>query len=481
MRIRGKIMVQFEASPDMKIGRPFTGGSPPVFWIGAHAIGAALLTWIAVVNGYPMLFADSGAYLRVGTEFHYLLDRPITYGLLIAPIARVFGLWAIVILQAVFASWLIGEVLVAVTARRSAVMLVMVLAALAGVSSMPWFVGQIMPDLFTPLMALTLYLLVFAPGTGWRPWMLATLLTGQIALHLSHIPIAAGLIVVIGMLLLWQDGWRSAMRRVCPAFIALLVAVTGLSAANLVVADSFQPGMESNQFLVARTFDGRIGQPVLDRICRTERWMLCEARGFVEDPQRVLPGQDYLWASDSPRSGLEARNAEGFRAEAGAFARRVLREDPAGALRMALLGWRDQLVHARAADGLTAYEQHMQVVRQIYRHFPQDRPSFDASRQHRNALQQLAVVPDQILALLVMLTTPLILWFAIRRGDRHLIALVIVILATILGNAAVCGILSGPSDRYQSRVLWLLVLLGSIALARFVDTRRGTASPTMVA
>jgi hypothetical protein len=471
-------MVHLEAPAHAETGSPATSGSPLVSWIGAHAIGAALLTWIAVVNGYPMLFADSGGYLRVGTEFHYLLDRPVTYGLLIAPLARAFGLWAIVILQAVFASWLVGEVLVAVTKRRSAVMLVMVLAALAGVSSMPWFVGQIMPDLFTPLMALTLYLLVFAPGTGWRIWTMATLLTGQISLHLSHIPIAAGLIIVSGIVLLWRYGWRSAVRGVAPAFIALLVAVTGLCAVNLAVAGSFRPSMESNQFLIARTFDGRIGQPVLDRLCRAERWMLCEARGFVKDPRRALPGQDYLWASDSPRGGLQARNAEAFHAEAGAFARRVLREDPNGTLRMALLGWRDQLIHARAADGMIAYQPQMQVVQQIYRHFPDDRPRFDASRQHRNTLQQLAVVPDRILGLLVVVMTSFILWSAIRGGNFNMIALVIVILATIVGNAAVCGILSGPSDRYQSRVLWLLVLLGSVALAGLVDARARTASPS---
>lgn len=468
-------MAKLEALPYLN-GSQLENASPVASWIGAHAIGSVLLTWVAVANGYPLLFADSGGYLRVGTEFHNLLDRPITYGLLIAPLAGVFGLWAIVILQAVFTSWLVGEVLVALMKRRSAAMLIMVLAALAGASSMPWFVGQIMPDLFTPLMALTLFLLVFAPGVGWRTWMLATLLTGQIALHLSHIPIAAGLTIVSGMLLCLQEGCRTAVRGVAPAMAALLVAVTGLCTVNFVFAGGFQPSMDSNQFLVARTFDGRIGQRVLDRMCLTERRLLCEAKAFVENPRRVLPGQDYLWASDSPRSGLEARNPDVFRAEAGTFARRVIREDPAGTLRVALRGWRDQLVRARAGDGMISYQPQMQVVQQIYRHFPGDRPIFNASLQQRNALQKLAAVPDRMIGLLIALMTPFTLWLAIKRGDHAQVALITVILATIFGNAAVCGILSGPSDRYQSRVMWLLVLLGSVFLAKFVDTRTRTGS-----
>lgn len=55
--------------------------------------------------------------------------------------------------------WLIGQVLVAFTGRRTAPILVLYLSALAAVGSLPWFVGQITPDLFTALMAMTPYLL----------------------------------------------------------------------------------------------------------------------------------------------------------------------------------------------------------------------------------------------------------------------------------------------------------------------------------
>lgn len=435
----------------------------------AHGIGAASLLWIALANGFPLLFADSGSYLRVGTETFYPLDRPVAYGLLIAPVARYAGLWAIAIAQALFASWLIGQVLVAVTARRSATMLVLVPATLAGLTSLPWFVGQIMPDLFTPLMALTLYLMLFAPYSGWRAWMMAALLTAQITLHLSHIPIAAALIGLSGVILARECGWRATAGRLTPAVAAWLVAVVGLCSVNLLATNSFRPTLQSDKFLVARVLDGKIGQPVLDRLCATEHWRLCKARAFVERPALALPGQDYLWATDSPRAALEHGGPTAFRAEEGTFARRVLREDPVGTLRLALSGWRDQLVRTRAADGMIAYPPRMQVAKQIHDHFAHDGAAFDRSRQQRGTLQRLAVAPDRAIGLLVVLLTPFIVWSAIRRGDRRMAALAIVIPGTIIANAAVCGILSGPADRYQSRVLWLLPLLGLIALARWTS------------
>lgn len=452
--------------------RPVTSSERRAFWwwIAAHAIGAVALAWIALVNGYPLIFSDSGSYIAVGTELEYLSDRPVSYGLLIAPFTRLLGLWGAVALQAIAASWLIGEVLVAVTGRRSPTALVVILVALAGLSSLPWFVGQIMPDLATSLMALTLYLMLFAPCTGWRAWFRAILLTGLITLHLSHIPISAALIGMAGLMLIWLGGWREAwrttLRRVAPAVAALVVAVVGLCSVTYLAADVFRPSMESEKFLVAKTFDSGIGQPVLNRICKTEKWRLCTLRGFVDDPRRRLQGQDYLWEADSPRWALDKRDAVGLRAEEGAFARRVLVEDPLGALRVAGASWRDQLIQARAADGMIAYPARTGVFKQIHQHFPIGSVAFDASLQERGALQGLAIVPDRAIALLALLTTPFILWGAIRRHDRRMTGLVLMVLGALVTNAAVCGILSGPVDRYQSRVLWLLPLLGLIAVAQ---------------
>ncbi len=464
-------MIRLDMSPSLDADWQLQDSSSLAAWLGAHAVGAALLLWIAMVNGYPLLFADSGGYLRVGTELRYLFDRPVTYGLFIAPLARLFGLWGVVAVQSAVASWLVGEVLIAVTKRRSAVTLVIVLGALAGASSLPWFVGQVMPDLFTSLMALTLFLLVFVPGSRWRTGAMVILLAGQIALHLSHFPIAGGLIVVCSITLLWQGGWQSSMRGVAPALAALVVALTAVCTANLAVAGRFQLSLEPNQFLAARAFDARIGQPVLDRICRTERWLLCETQTFVSDPHRSLPGQDYLWALDSPRGVLRARNVEALRSEEGNLTRRVIIEDPSGTLKTALTGWGSQLVRGRAADGMIAYPAHTQVIQQVYRHFPAEREAYDSSLQHDNVLQQLAVVPDRVLCLLIALFAPFVLRSAVKQGDHVHAALVVVTLATIVGNAAVCGILSGPFDRYQSRVLWLLVLLGSVSLAKVTGSR----------
>jgi hypothetical protein len=46
--------------------------------------------------------------------------------------------------------------------------------------------------------------------------------------------------------------------------------------------------------------------------------------------------------------------------------------------------------------------------------------------------------------------------------DAYFIA---AILVTLLANAAICGGLSGPHDRYQSRVMWLPGAMAGLAIA----------------
>lgn len=437
-----------------------------LMWIAAYGIGALAISWIALVNGFPMMFADSGSYIAVGTELAYVSDRSVTYGLLIAPFTYLIGLWGPVVLQALTASWLIGEVVVVIINRRSPTALLLILIALAAISSLPWFIGQIMPDLATSLIPLILYLILFSPVQGWIAWFRFVLLTGLITLHLSHLPITAGLIGIAGALLVLRQGWHSMLRRITPAVAALMFATVGLCTITYFATGAFRPSMESSKFLVAKLFDSKLGQPVLNRLCITETWRLCKARSFVEDPRRDLHGQDYLWASDSPRLALQRADPVALRAEEGAFARRVFQEDFAGVLRIAVISWRDQLTRARAADGMITYPERFLVTKQIHSHFPVGSASYESSMQQRGDLQKLAIMPDRVIALIILLLTPIMIWRAVRKSDDKMLAFITMVLSTIVVNAAVCGILSGPVDRYQSRVLWLLPLLGLVGLAK---------------
>ena len=51
----------------------------------------------------------------------------------------------------------------------------------------------------------------------------------------------------------------------------------------------------------------------------------------------------------------------------------------------------------------------------------------------------------------------------------------------VIANAFLTGVLSNIEDRYQSRVIWLVPLLGALILMDWIAEHRSAARPPMVA
>lgn len=443
-----------------------------------YVCGALLLSWVMIANGFPLLYTDSGTYLRIGTELHFPVERPITYGLFLLPFHLLFGgagLWIAAFVQALGTVWLIGCTLRMVRGRIPLTQLLLSIAVLAALTSLPWFTGQLMPDLFTGLMALLICLIVFDRRLSrFESIVFPLLLAGFVALHLSHVGIALALVLVaVPILRILRQPMRGAWRAAAGTLGGLLI----LCSFNLVGAGSFRPSLESDSFLLARLLDADLAQPSLVRICRTEKLNLCAIVPLVTEPDQKLAGQAYLWSEKSPRSALERADVRHHKAEEARVIDQVIRDDPVAVTRLIFSSVTGQLVTARTGDGLFAHRINMQVGHQIKDHFPESLPQWKSSRQQTDRLGPLLVVPHDVIALVATLAIPLIYFLALRRNDKGLVVFTVMVAATLVANAAVCGILSGVFDRYQNRVVWLPVLLVLTAAWRYRDWRvRRTSS-----
>jgi hypothetical protein len=112
----------------------------------------------------------------------------------------------------------------------------------------------------------------------------------------------------------------------------------------------------------------------------------------------------------------------------------------------------------------TGWQQYADIMKA---NLPGEYAAFAASRQStgRLGLRILFSAMTASVAISVALLAALLFASAFRRGafrgtpfggDSRLQALLWLVLATVIANAAICGALSGPSGRYQSRVVWLL-------------------------
>lgn len=431
--------------------------------LAAFAAGTLILCWIAIANGFPLVFADSGAYLRTALQFSYPTDRPPIYGLAILAPVRLAGVWGIIAVQAAATALLLRVALS--TGLRDIRPLEWIAAclALAFGSSLVWFVDQIMPDLATGFIPLVLFALLATPTHVELRWRLVTL-TGVFALlvgvHLSHILLSGALLAfaIAGMVVARMPIRVIAGRAAAPAF-AILMSVLALSTLNLVVKHEFKPSLSSNMFMTARLLDGRLAQPVLADMCRKTALAHCAVRPLVDDPSVAKPGQAYLWDARSPLwSVMLVNDRDRTLAEQALINRTVIRQNPLGVLNLAWDGFVTQLVTTDSGL-LPPYGADTWIVEVLRTKQPASYKMFQRSMQQRDMLSELRFIPDVGIALVVALLMPAMLWWAVRRKRWSFVGLALLALAALLTNAAITGTLSGPDDRYQSRILWLLPLL----------------------
>ena len=101
---------------------------------------------------------------------------------------------------------------------------------------------------------------------------------------------------------------------------------------------------------------------------------------------------------------------------------------------------------------------------------PQVMARFRAAAQQHDQLGFIAInwiqVPTALLATAVL---PIAI-IALRRRRPPIAALAFTALLALLANAAICGIFSGPHDRYQSRLVPIAAL---VAMLTLLDRRYG--------
>jgi hypothetical protein len=421
--------------------------------------GALLLAWPALLNGYPILFSDTNAFLVQASRPWMIWDKPYVYG----PILELFHgfttLWLPLAAQVLVLSLMLHLVARTVAPGATGVAGLMPLLLAVG-SAAPWVASLLMPDMFAPLVVLGLFLAAFA-GTRAVRRAGAAVATLAIAVHLSHLLIAAACLAVLLVL-----RPRRAGASAVPLSIALgLLVTTNVAGYGRVAVSPF-----GSVFYAARLVADGPARAELDAECPRPGWSLCDWRG------RLPADSDaFLWSPTGPVWGRPG-GPRALAPEAASLVWRTLLDRP-GAL--AVSATRDtlaQLGEVRLGDTLGAAALGTSVARGIARYFPaNEQARFAAGLQNRDRLRGWAVTLNPLhTALLIAagLATPVLLIRALRRRDDAMAGLAALVIAGVIANAAATGALSGPHDRYQARIAWLVLVPPWLAAAQAIRSAR---------
>jgi hypothetical protein len=420
--------------------------------------GAAMLLAPALANGFPFLFQDSSDYLVLAPPLY----RSPFYGFFIALFHQDRFIWAPVIAQALITSHLL-YLLLRVFARPAGEHFALCLFA-ATLTSLPLFVGYIMPDLFTGLMFVAMYLIAFHFSRFTLPLKLylAALAVVAIAAHLSHLTMAIAILFLIVPLLRWAGkSWRHIALVTGVLLAPITLTIGAYLTYNAAVFHRVSLSPSGQSFFLANLIEYGPARDYLRKSCPHAGFRLCR---YVA--QLPATANEMLW-----RRGPFTRlgGFAGMEDEASDIVRGVLTEEPGRVAAMAARNFVTALGARRPGAELSPAA--FPVWDSIYR-VVDDKFGPGAIEALLDSAQMRGTVPHALLEAIDAVVAPLSLagilllgGLSLRAGRRDLAALALFVICAAFGNVLTCATISGIHDRYQARVSWMLPITDLVLAA----------------
>jgi hypothetical protein len=437
---------------------------------------ALLMCIVALYNQFPLTFPDSGDYIGNARNLAAgrapgIFYRPLTYSTFLVPFATRYTIWFVPLAQGVLVASVVDLALRSAGVFLSTRTFIALFAALSAFSTLPWFSGQLMPDIFTSLIILLFFVVVYGnePPGRRELWTTGGILTFAIATHLSHVPLYAlllGAFVVRAAV----GGEPAPWRRLIHATVPLVVAAFVVMTPNFLLYREPVLSRSSHLFYLAHLINDGLAQRFLDRVCPTERYFLCA------DRLTLRPDMDwFLWAPDGPGQRYDSQWRLGdaaFRREVGAIIAGTVRQELPAVVGLSLRAAAIQLVTFGAHRGEHYFSRSVHAAMERIR----VRPSYLASRQVQGTLPLEVVTVVQYAGVAVGLLLLLGCLTQLRGpAERSLRLLIATACAGVALNALVVGSLALVANRYQRRVVWLIPLLGMVAAVQVFARRRASA------
>lgn len=454
-------------------------------------IGGVLLCAVGFQNEFPLIYPDTGTYIECGFRGEqWVYGRSMAYALFIRHASLAESLWYVMLAQGLLLSSAMLLTLRHFLPRRVRphadlihLGLILLLVLCSGISVRT---SQLMPDIFTPMAAMGMMLVLFAPGLSRLEGIYLSLLT--VWSLMSHPSNLASFLLLLGGLSLWWSWqwWRTRQWAIVPRrwlWGALLLGAAWLLVPTLNYAHGahFRVTESSPIFFMGKLNYLGILPLFLERECETDSsYLFCEYRGQI-------PYQ-FLWDRRSPMAkmgGWQAADPAAYRELTSTILSkpRYLKLYLEGVL----VGTVKQFFNFQTAN-LDAGKRHGTPY--VHKRFYHEERILKASKQWNDRLDLSDLQRREPWLIYASLFVVLVLWF--RPSWRPYLSaeatwVLVFVVGLLLTNAAVCGGLSNGTMRYQNRLVWLLpfvlgMLGGGVALdlwhqVRSWLTTRGASHP----
>lgn len=436
-----------------------------------------ILLSIAAWNGFPIIFYDTGAYILEGLGHVFVPERASVYSLLLYYVDASQSLWLVAGLQALITAFVLTELARGEFAELPVWSLLLMAALLVYLTGIAWYVGQVEPDILTPVAVIALFLLAYRSSVLGAARTILLVLVGALATasHPGTLLLAGGLLLVLVVVrasAIFSARLTAVRPSLFAAFGTFALASVLVLSANYTLTNQWFFSRTGPYFAFARMLQDGIVQKLLDDTCPQSRYPLCPFKNSL--PHRA---DSWLWNGDSPFNQFHR-----FHGPVSPYEHMIadsIYRYPVTNVVAVLKDTALQFVTFRTGDQIEPQE--WVLYSDLAHYVPRQMESYMRARQQRGELRFESInrvhVPVAILSLLGLL---FLLRTAYVRREWQQATLPAFVLLSLLGNAFICGTLSNPHDRYQSRLMWVptLVLAISAAQARLFSLQRPVESGT---
>lgn len=432
--------------------------------------GALLILGVALINGFPLVYSDTGTYLRSAFTGFVPADRPYWYGLFIR-ITSLGGvsLWGVVAAQALLCSTLLWRCWCAFGDGRAWTYL-LTLATLSPFTGLGWYAGQLVADIFTVTGVLSGLLLSYTSTSVWWRLFHVFVLVLACFVHLSNLMILPLTLAATALIIRWKSTLQPKVPLWLP-FGVLFLCWPAIWLANKAISGEGHISRISHVFLVSNMAESGILQRWMAEHCPDPSLPICQ---FQDSIPRT--NKQFMWSEHGPLHW--GGGADKVRDEYTYIINSTLKDPTFVALHIrASLGSTGRLLGLwRVADELEGeyYRQNYSPpYGSIADLLPHELNDMLRSEQNTGTGKLWMRVVDPVYGMLLGASILFAVYLLIRRSsDPYILLAVCTGAGALLLGAWVCATLSTVDSRYMSRTAWLLPMMISLSLWRLHAQRK---------
>lgn len=431
--------------------------------IGVIVICIAFLMGAALYNGYPLVTSDTGTYINSAFTGEVARDRPFGYSILIAVSSLKFSLWMTVIVQCAILYFLIfrlSKLIIGARAKEIWIQM-LVFAACSMLSGVSWYAGMIMPDLFTAVGGLAF--LLFALDDALRKRIIySLLLMFSITTHTSNLLIFTVLALALLLYFFWfqKDLLKRGLMLAgicisCWLFVPLL---------HFSVDRSFQVNKSTHVFLTGRFLETGTLQRYLRKECASDPIGLCNYKDNL--PKNAI---EFIWNDQSPL--YKTNGWDDPEHEYRTMTRKIL-TNPKYCFQFlysSLFSSLSQLIQTDVGDGLTPHIAESNPYWKMVQYYKYELPTYLNSLQNTSRLRYSK--SNVRYQWIVVLSLIYLLWLFSGQKRIQLSSedklMLFIFLSLVIANAFVTATFGNVLARLQSRVVWLIPLMGILFAVKY--------------